>query len=839
MTNCLVTLFRPAHALRKSEELFSGREEFGENAYTQGAYMRVHSLLLSTSFLCAAMLATDTAALAQSNMEGLEVVTVTARRRVESIQETPVSVTAVSGAQLDRMMINNLADLTRKAPNFTIEGVGATSRSAGVVFSRGIGYSGVDAAIEPPVGIAIDDIFYSRNIGSLQSMYDVEQVQILLGPQGTLYGKNTTGGVLAIKTKDPGEQYELEAKLRYGNFGRENFFLAANVPLTDTLSARLAVNNVHSDGAFTNTYIDPATGLGKSNPSTGGDDTKAIRGKLKWTPNNNVTVVLTGQYFKQRQEGPAGTNGNVPGDALFTKGFSDVNSAVNGRPGVGSPGGPTDVYRINRDEDGIDNMDQAAVILNVDWKLDAFDITSVTGYLRDTTYNLNDFDGTDLNYFHSVTAEWGAGHNQFSQEVRFSSNDEESKLQWQGGIFYFNNRWQSSQYNLVGPSFAGNPGAPGNNPRTPLIIQRSATNGGGWTLAGFGQADYEVITNLTVTAGIRYTYETKYMNRWTNPTFAGTAKYSLGAGCGAGTCFGASADWTDINYHLNARYKLTPELMTYVSYSVGSKAGAFNSGAANVGVIGPAKPETAKAWEVGVKSEWFDNRLIANVAAFWNNYGDLQVSAFRPNPALPSGQETFLGNSAFVEAKGIEVQVTAIPFENLTLNGSVGYLDARYSSFVAALGYTFPGYGITCNQLIGGPGTPGVAQDHSVQGSPCYLVPQRAPQWTMKLEAAYDFTLPRDLGKLTPHVAWSYETSHYTQLLNAPQGRQSSYDKIDADITYQDVSGRYRVTLWGKNLTNTVNFLNSNAITNFFSQNYYMDPMTYGIELGVKFGGEK
>jgi iron complex outermembrane receptor protein len=271
--------------------------------------------------------------------------------------------------------------------------------------------------------------------------------------------------------------------------------------------------------------------------------------------------------------------------------------------------------------------------------------------------------------------------------------------------------------------------------------------------------------------------------------------------------------------------------MAYVSYSTGNKSGGFSTTATTQSQLDPYKPEKAKAWEAGIRSEWFDRRLRLNVTAFNNKYSDLQVGAFRPVQG-GTGQQSFIANAAFERAKGVEVQASAVPLPGLQFNASVGYLHARYTSFVSALSYNFPGH--VCNGLTAGPGSPPIEQDHSDPNSQCYLVPPRSPKWTAKLEAQYAWDLG-DLGVLTPHVAWSYEGSHFTNLTNAPQGFQGAYSVWDADLTYEHPGQDWRVSVFAKNITNKTHLLNANPIAGLFNANYYADPKTYGVELAVRF----
>lgn len=748
---------------------------------------------------------------AASQGSELEAVVVTAQRREESLQEVPLSVTAIGSEQIERSHPQNLSDFTRSAPNFTIEAVGSISRSSAVIYSRGIGFSSVDV-VEPPVGVSIDGLFYAVNTGALHNTFDVKRIEILQGPQGTLFGRNTTGGVVQIVTNDPGTEFGGSGFVRVGSHGRLNTFLAVDLPISDTLSARIATSTQYSDGAYINRYVDPASGQSTADKRTGGDNTKAIRGKLLWTPSEEARVLLTGWYTRQRQDSPVGQNASGPGDRLFTRGVINANSPVVGRPGLYYPGGPQTPFVVRRDLNGADNLTTWGAVL--DGQLETpygFDVVSITGYYDYKSRQITDFDGTDLNFFHTA----GGGQRwQFSQEVRLQSNDTDSPLSWQAGLFYFKTQYQSSQVNIVGPTFLAQTAA-----TTPVTNQFVASEIHNYSIAGFAQADYEVTPQLVITFGGRLIHEKKEI--WVHPALPNLIKPYANT-------LTNNETWDDFIFRLAARYEVNDDLMFYASYSTGTKAGGFSTGATTQSQLDPYKPEKAKAWEAGMRSDWLENRLRVNATVFWNEYDDLQVGAFRP-VAGGTGQQSFTANAAFERARGVELQVTALPIRNMTLSAAIGYLDARYTSFKAALSYAFPGR--VCNGTVGG--VP-IIQDHSDPKDPCFLVPARAPAWTAKLDGSYKFDLG-DLGTITPHVVWSHESSHYTNLTNAPQGYQPTYSKWDADIAYEHPSSNWRLSLYGKNITNKTHLYNANPIAGLFTVNYYQSPRTWGVELGVNF----
>jgi iron complex outermembrane receptor protein len=760
--------------------------------------------LLASAGSASAAAADDKAAASKVTTE-VDTVIVTAERRAESAQQTPVSVTALSPDEIQKNYVHNLADLTRESPNFTIEGVGATSRSSAVVYSRGLGFSGIDGQ-EPPAAVSIDGLFYAVNVGTLLNMFDVKQVEILKGPQGTLFGRNTTGGVVQINTNDPTHDFEVSGVLRAGNYGRIDSNLTANLPITSTLAARISINTQNSDGFFTNKYIDPVSNRSLDGTNAGGDNNRSIRGKLRWTPMDDLTVQLTAWYSKQRQHSPVGQNASGPNDLL----------TLRGRPGIGLPGGPTDPFTVSRDTNGLDNLDQNATVLDINYHTQyGFDVVSITGYLHYKAHELDDFDASDLNFF---TSDIFRHRTQYSEELRLQSNDSASRLKWQVGAFFFNTRWESKQANILGPSFFANTTA-----RQPTVSQYLGATTFDANEAVFGQADYEIVPKLTLTLGGRYTFDSKRTTVW--PALA-----NLDPPFPAG--LQGSQSWDDFTYHVAARYQFNNDLMAYVSYSTGERAGGFLTTATTQSQMTPFAPEKAKALEGGVKSDWLEHRLRVNVTGFWNQYDDLQVGAFRPISG-GSGQQAFIANDAFERARGVELEAIAVPIPALRLTADIGYLDAKYTSFVSALSYNFPGH--VCNGLTAGPGSPPIEQNHADPNSPCYLVPPRAPEWTVKLQGTYDFDLGSSWGTLTPHVAFSYEDSHYTNLTNAPQGFQKAYSVWDADVTYHDPMSRWRLSLYGKNIGNTVHILNANPIAGLFNANYYADPETYGVELAVTF----
>ncbi|HWA63251.1 MAG TPA: TonB-dependent receptor, partial [Caulobacteraceae bacterium] len=709
-------------------------------------------------------------------------ITVTARMREESLQETPVSVTAVTGDQIVKMFVRDLTDFTRVAPNFTIEGVGAIHRNAAVVYSRGIGYQGVDQAIDPSVGIAVDGVFYTRNIGALQGAFDVAQIEVLRGPQGTLFGKNTTGGVVSVTTKEPGDHYDFQAMARAGNFGRADFAFAADMPASPTLSFRISGASQYSDGYIRNTYTN-AQGL-QPNKWLGGDNVKSLRASVKWTPTDNLKFVLTGAIIRDRSQSVGGINASYPTDYL---------SVLLGHPGYGFPGGPTDPFTTQRNFPSGDYADTKSLTLNARYEGHGFRIVSITGYMHDKNFSYNDFDDSGLSFFETTSTQ---DHDQFSQEIRLESANN-SPLQWVAGGYYSHVVWSAGQIFYLSS------------------VSEEGSHQSGDAGAVFAQVDYKITPRLNITLGGRYSTEKKDFTRYFQVPIA---TYPTPPAL-------SNKAWSNFTYHAGVNYKVTDDVMVYGSYSTGFKSGGYNSRAATALAIGPFNPEKARAWEGGIKSEWFDHRVRLDVAGFWNNYTDLQIGVFKP-ASNGSGEQQVVANDANERARGFEAELTAVPTPGLNITGSVGYLDAVYTSFVTDL----TGKPKSASNPCGG-----VVDRSDPTNTACYLVPTRVPKWTTRLEASYEFDL-NGHGKLTPVASWSLESSHFTDTTNAPQGYQPTYSIFDASLNYDDPTGRWRASLWAKNLGNVAHKLSAVPTAGLLTQLYFAQPRTFGVELRVKLG---
>lgn len=425
--------------------------------------------------------------------------------------------------------------------------------------------------------------------------------------------------------------------------------------------------------------------------------------------------------------------------------------------------------------------------MDANYRGESFNFVSISGYLDHKEFVLSDFDVSPAKFFETSRDQ---NHWQFSQEFRIESSST-SRLQWVGGIYYSEQEFDIVQTYFLGEDLLGIPGA--------VRITDDYAEQQAWSLAAFAQLDYSLTDQLRLTLGARYTYDQK--------DFEARPQQVVGDGVPGGVVIQVDENWNEPTWLIGMDYALTDDIMIYASYSTGFKSGGFNGRAATASALGPFDPEEARAWEIGMKSDWFDRRLRVNLAAFWNEYDGLQIQVFRP-AASGSGEESITANAAEERARGIELELTAIPVPNLTLELSVGYLDAEYTSFLSDLNGD------------------GVATDNT------FLEPSRTPDWTIRVGASYEFSLGR-WGTLTPDVAYYYEDDHYTETLNVAQGFQKGYKLVDASLNYVTADGRWRVSLWGKNLTDEVHVLSAVPTAGLLTQLYHGLPRTAGIEIGV------
>lgn len=757
-------------------------------------------LLLTTAILTASFAVTGiqpSFAQDQDNEMAIEEIVVEARRVQESLQDTPVAVSAFNETAIDRMFATDLSEVANFAPNVSVNAI--PGFRAAVIAIRGVSTGDIPSSFDPAVSVVVDGFVFGHAQTSLLDFFDIEQIEILRGPQGTLFGKNTIGGVVNVRTKRPGDEFGVEGVLTAGNHGRIDGKVAIDIPMVEgVLGARFVLLSRNSSGDMTN-LIDGS--------SLNGDDILAMRGKLHFTPNDNFEALLTVEYEKDRSDTPPVINTSIGADGVYG---GDAFFLFGGYPGRGVPGGlplgdPHETSLVGPETHlgpngpgtmGFDghHFDIFGVYLNASYAIsDSTELTWISGY-RSVEANLyNDYVGEAVPIYSTVR---GTDRETFSQELRLSSDFSDS-LSFVGGVYYQQNDLVYYNWTSLG---SGHPFVPG------LFLDADGTQDTkAW--AAFGEANYRLNERLRLFAGMRYTDEKK--DFFLRP---------LGFPSGIGD----SNSWDDITYRVGMDYQVSDDVMGYISFSTGFKSGGFNEQAGTYTAIGPFDEEKAKSFEVGLKSDLMDNRLRLNLAAFHVKYDDLQLDSVVTIEAAP-GQESRVTNAGKSTVWGLELEATALLAEGFLLNASIGYLDAKYDSYACVLGN--PAARPAGFDLV----------DPVLNLYDCtFLQPKRTPKWTLGASADYEWSVG-DMGMAGINVSVSSSSKYFNDTLNSLSGTSDKRTLMNASVRLVDADDRWKISAFVLNLTDKNYRTSGLGIANLWGMSIYGPPRTWGIEVGGKF----
>lgn len=727
----------------------------------------------------------------------IEEIVVTARYRAESTQDAPVSVTAFNQSLLQELTALDLRDIGPSSPNVHIQPV-VTFPNSAAIHIRGMGGQDIESTNEMRTGVSLNGVFMSRPIATLIDFFDVDTVEVLRGPQGTTFGKNSLAGGIKMNTIRPDGSFAVDGEVTGGNHGRMDVRAAVQFPiLEDTLSMRITGLAQNYDGHFENRV---------NGEDLNGEDIRALRGTIVWTPTDNLEATLIGSWLKERSDAPGGDERSDPGQILA--GFFQ-------EPDDGA-------YTVGRDALAFHDTDQDTLTGIIDWTVGDFTLTSITGWMSTDDWIASDFDQTEVPFFPTFRDQV---HDQFSQELRLQSNflgkdGFLGNLDVVLGLYYF-----TQEHELV-QSFPtlGNPSS------------ADYAHQDGDSKAAFGQVIYAVTPDLNLTFGIRYTEEEKDFER--NPgTLFGTqivasdpdSTPSISEMSQTPMTVNGDLDSDNTSIKLGVDYHLNDRVMLFATYSEGYKAGEFGARAASNFTAGPTDDETSESYEIGMKSDWFDQRLRFNATAFWTDYENLQFGVFIPNPNNPTGQETAAQNIGESTNKGMEIEITALPLPNLTLTASIGLLDAEYDEFCADLDGPGPQASSDCGGAVVplGDGTYLVDEDQTS------LDMSRAPEEQYFLSANYD--LPTRIGTFFVYGSGNYESSYFTDgVRNHPAAETGDFWLWDASAGWRSQDERWRIQAWCKNCSDETYTAGLTQTAQFFNQHFYGWPRTYGLTLAYQ-----
>jgi iron complex outermembrane receptor protein len=670
----------------------------------------------------------------------LSEVVVTAEKRTSSEEKTPIAMTVLSAQALQSNAVGNLQDLSSIAPSVSF----SRANTSTVITIRGVSSRDTTETGDPAVAVNIDGFYFQRAIGFGDSLFDLQRVEVLRGPQGTLYGRNATGGAINLITAKPGKEFEANASVGFGNFDAVTTEGALNLPLSDRVQMRVAYFTRSHDG-----YRDNAPARDADD-----EDAKAARLHLMVEPTDSLTLLLTAELTKLGGTGPA-----VYGSPLV---FDSSGNVDHDRPPL-----PVGAKSWSL---GLPSGFMDATIKAFRWKLDydlGFgDLTYLGGFRRLDYHNLIDLDGTANEAFYFQANEQPRTWN---HEVRLSSKQEQ-RFTWQLGTFYF----QETNNLLTYFQDYSAPVAPAN------LYIFDYPNINATSKAGFGQASFGLTDDLKVEAGVRYTRD--YKRR------SGSLNYGTGI-----ALQDASADSSKTTYHAGLDWQATAANLFYAKVDTGYKAGGFTDAA-------PYAPESIKAYEVGSKSRLLGNTVQLNVAGFYYDYKDQQISQFI------NGQ-TYIRNAGASQIYGLEVEGSALLTKEDRVDGYIGYLHAKFTDFLLATGNSNV-------QLAGNR-------------------PPQSPRLSLNAGYQHRFGLPNGAG-LTGRVQTHFETTSYLTVNNYPDDRQGSYSRTDAMLTYAARDDKWSVEAYGRNLENKAIIINAQENGLWSTYNYqFGEPRTYGLQVSV------
>ncbi len=716
----------------------------------------------------------------------LEEVLVTAERRAKSLQDTALAISALNNRMLERRGADEPEDLQFAVPGLTMS---KTSTSGVQVTLRGVGAEHLGVGGDPGVAINVDGVYLQSTNYITQDFFDIERVEVLRGPQGTLYGRNAIGGAINIISRAPSEEAEVVAKFTVGNFNRRHFQSAIGGPLVDNaLLGRLSFSRETRDGFLEN--VSPVRVESDSDDS----DYMTVRGQLMWLASDTVDVTLRGYVYRDDARGAAGImNAPYPVQPLF-QGF-DLRtlppSPVIGNPyvetGAGINPSLQDLRKYSANTETYSNVDAEGGSLEINWQLDGAKLTAISGYNLNTTEKNSDVDFSDTV---STSLSVGTEYETFSQEVRLASTDSEA-VDWLAGIYYYE---QTSDllFNLTDTT---NTATFGQDPV--FIIDPGHVEVTSY--AAFGQATWHLNEQLGVTVGLRYTKDKKQAEEGVfSPTGLLFNPFT-----GGPLLRSHDKSWNKVTSKLGVEYTLNNDVLIYGGVSSGYKSGGINTGS-----LGPEyDPETVIAYESGIKSQMYDGRLQLNAAAFYYDYTDLQVSQIEQFTPV-------VNNAGEASSHGIELEVMMLPIERLRVDAVVSWLDATYEKYDTA-DSVFPLLGVqdlSGNQL------------------------NRSPEWSFNVGAEYSWSLG-DAGELTARVDFAWKDDQYYRAYNLDRDRQEAYHRTDARLSWSNKNQAWSMDFWVKNIEDeevVTNIVVSAASLGSTPSGNISPPRTFGLTVGYE-----
>ncbi len=754
-------------------------------------------------------------AAAAGNSEALTEVVVTSRRYEERLQDAPIAVSAFQAADIAKLNIRNVGDAAAFTPNF-LSNPGPTGGNDAFYFIRGVGQTDLNPATDPGVATYVDGVYLGRVMGASIDSSDVQRIEVLRGPQGTVFGRNTIGGAVSITTRDPGNEFAGDLSVTGGSRNLRQVRASLDLPMGDTQGLLVSANFRDQDG-WGRRVSD-----GKIFDTT---NQWGANAKYKWSPSDVFSLTVAGDITR------------ITGTSQHTI-LVGFNPAVFSPLGVPLPAGmgqylnPSDPYSNNASIDPRKDYDIKGVSLTLDWNLGGAKLKSISAYRRLTQFQATDYDATPYSFYEGGFSD---KQHQFSEELQLSGDSGPAK--WLLGAYYYQE--YNANINIV--SLGGNngclpfPGPPasafyfaypvcnfagGQSYATPGVANRIINNQA-FTLdtkakALFGQTTIKIADHWASTLGLRWTKETKEQDyNFFIDNSAGVANL---AGLPPAIFYTLSPQnpfnpvptaynkgWSQVTPKVDVEWKPSDQVLTYLSYSKGFKSGGFNGRPSpgrngQFGTISAFDPEKIDSYELGAKTQFADNRVRLNAALFQENYKGIQLLA------LDAASGFFNTVTAASRIRGAELELQARPFPAFELQAGLGYTKDQYQSVPV-------GVGIDNGMHL--PLTPRLNGSFGAQYS-----------WDL---AAGKFTLRGD---------YSFRSEFYFEAVNTPINRQGGYGIANGRATYDFSGGHWSVAAYGLNLANKFYHTNAQDVTAQLGVAFasVSPPREWGGEVHYRFG---
>jgi iron complex outermembrane receptor protein len=715
-------------------------------------------------------------------------VVVTAQFREQNLQKTPIAITAVNAQMLEQRSQKSIYEVAAQAPNVTLKPAPAAFGPSLQASIRGVGQFDFNYALEPGVGMYVDDVYYSTLTGSIFDLLDLDRVEILRGPQGTLAGKNSIGGAVKLYSKKPNGENSGYVEGTYGSLNRIDARAGADFALVpDKLFVRLAAVTRHHDGYVTRldyacthpgsgipTYV---VGTGCKLGDEGGQSMSALRASLRWLASENVEVNLIADATKDDSEVQASTglyahnlnpaltarNGGIPYDCRFVPSSYLPGAACD--PVIHDPYVTYSTFQDPTNAFGalaipaVNTLKSWGVSNTIDWKLsDSLALKSITAF----RYYTGDFaEDTDASPLSVELVMNHVFHRSWQQELRLNGNFGTAIDYTVGGFYFWQHNQNSNRVDLpyAGLDFLGNDPVESDNK------------------SGFAHAVWHITDRLNLTGGVRYTDESKtYTFSRMNPDGSFNPILSPLTGQ-VGKFSGSRWDWrADLDYHF------TDDLMGYAEFSTGYKGGGVNPRPFVPSQVQPFGPETLNAYEIGLKSTLFDRKMRLNLSGFYNEYNGIQLTLLscpQFSPPIPGFPCALPINGGDAHVKGFEAETEIHPVAGLEMDGSVSYIDFQYVA--SSLN---PQTGIL----------PG-------------MVTPQTPKW--KWSAGVQYEVPvMGIGSITPRIDANYQAAVFDNAANSAFNRVPAYTVFNARLTWRNPGRDLEASLEITNFTDKLYYFN-------------------------------